>query len=309
MSAEPDHRRLLAAISAEERNRLLEQSDLPALNRIALHLGAIGLLSLWIASGWPGWWLALIPQGILLVFLFTAMHECTHKTAFRSDGLNQVVCWISGLILFLPPNWFRYFHLAHHRYTHDPDHDPELATPKPHDWTTYLIYLSGVPVWKNLFRAILSNAAGRNADSFVPDRASGRVRIEAQALLAFYALVAGASIWLQSMVLIWVWLVPVLLGQPFLRAFLLAEHSGCPHAASMLDNTRTTFTARLVRLISWNMPYHTEHHVYPAVPFHKLPDLHRRIQAWLVNTEPGYAAFHEKYAAGLRKSAVTRRRA
>ena len=62
-----------------------------------------------------------------------------------------------------------------------------------------------------------------------------------------------------------------LLGQPFLRAYLLAEHARCPHVANMLENTRTTFTTALVRLIAWNMPFHAEHHAYPAVPFHKLP--------------------------------------
>lgn len=31
---------------------------------------------------------------------------------------------------------------------------------------------------------------------------------------------------------------------------------------------RATLTLSLVRLFAWNMPYHAEHHTYPAVPFH-----------------------------------------
>ena len=83
-----------------------------------------------------------------------------------------------------------------------------------------------------------------------------------------------ASVALSSPALLWVWIVPILLGQPFLRAYLLAEHARCPHVANMLENTRTTFTTALVRLIAWNMPFHAEHHAYPAVPFHKLPRFH-----------------------------------
>ena len=46
----------------------------------------------------------------------------------------------------------------------------------------------------------------------------------------------------------------------------------------------------LVRLFAWNMPYHAEHHAYPAVPFHALPRLHERVQARIANLDPGYLA-------------------
>lgn len=57
-----------------------------------------------------------------------------------------------------------------------------------------------------------------------------------------------------------------------------------------LENTRTTRTLALVRLFAWNMPYHAEHHAYPAVPFHALPRLHGHVRARLANLEPGYVA-------------------
>ena len=100
---------------------------------------------------------------------------------------------------------------------------------------------------------------------------------------------------LVSPVLFWVWILPALIGQPALRVYLLAEHGDCPQVASILDNTRTTLTNRLVRLIAWNMPYHVEHHAYPNVPFHALPRLHRRMRDALRVTAPGYAAFTRRY--------------
>jgi fatty acid desaturase len=45
-----------------------------------------------------------------------------------------------------------------------------------------------------------------------------------------------------------------------------------------------------VRLFAWNMPYHAEHHAYPAVPFHALPALHARVQGRVEHVEPGYVA-------------------
>ena len=49
-------------------------------------------------------------------------------------------------------------------------------------------------------------------------------------------------------------------------------------------------TVALVRLFAWNMPYHAEHHAYPAVPFHALPRLHERVRARIANLDPGYLA-------------------
>jgi fatty acid desaturase len=65
----------------------------------------------------------------------------------------------------------------------------------------------------------------------------------------------------------------------------------------MFENTRTTFTSELMRFLAWNMPFHTEHHVYPQVPFHRLPDLHHHIRAELRVTSDGYAAFTRDYLA------------
>ena len=90
-------------------------------------------------------------QGILVVFLFTAMHETVHGTAFKSALLNRVVSTVAGFLVFIPPVWFRYFHFAHHRHTHDPDNDPELMSPKPETVAQYVLYLSGCrcgPAWR-----------------------------------------------------------------------------------------------------------------------------------------------------------------
>lgn len=103
-----------------------------------------------------------------------------------------------------------------------------------------------------------------------------------------------------SPLLVWVWILPVVLGQPVLRIYLLAEHGDCPRVVSMFENTRTTFTSALVRFLAWNMSYHMEHHVHPTVPFHRLPDLHRLMRANLRVTADGYGAFTRAYLARRR---------
>jgi fatty acid desaturase len=150
-----------------------------------------------------------------------------------------------------------------------------------------------------MIRVLLVNAAGRNSDPFVPAKGRARVAREARIFLAVYAGALLLSLALSTAALLWAWVVPALLGQPFLRAYLMAEHTGCPHEANMFRNTRTTFTTRLVRLLAWNMPFHAEHHAYPAVPFHRLPLFHAIVREHLAATERGYVRFHRKFAAGL----------
>lgn len=70
----------------------------------------------------------------------------------------------------------------------------------------------------------------------------------------------------------------------------MTEHTGCVSARDYVENTRTTVTLALVRLVAWNMPYHAEHHSYPAVPFHALPGLHEWVRGRIENLGPGYIA-------------------
>jgi fatty acid desaturase len=297
-----DHRKAIAGLEPALRESLIARSDGPGLLRFAFHIGAIFTLGILIALRVPFWFVLLPIQGVLIVFLFTAMHECIHDTAFKSPFLNTAVSLLCSFVIIIPPSWFRYFHFAHHRHTHDPDRDPELQTPKPARLVEYMKHVSGLPFWLSNIRALVTNAMGRNADDFVPPKGKARVAFEARVMLAIYTSIAIASVLWGSSLLIWTWIVPALLGQPFLRLFLLAEHTACPHVENMFENTRTTFTTRVVRLIAWNMPYHAEHHALPTVPFHKLPALHRVVREHLRTTADGYVRFSGEMITRLVRS-------
>jgi len=46
---------------------------------------------------------------------------------------------------------------------------------------------------------------------------------------------------------------------------------------------KMSLTGFPIRFLMWNMPYHAEHHLCPAVPFHQLPALHRLLQEKLAH--------------------------
>ena len=110
---------------------LSARSNLPGIVRAVSHYGAIGVFGtlIWLVSSTYGvlWALPLIVvQGYFIAFLFMVVHETAHKTAFRSRALNLALGHLSSFAIGLPYEYYCLFHWDHHRYTQDPDRDPEL---------------------------------------------------------------------------------------------------------------------------------------------------------------------------------------
>ena len=288
-------------LSKAELAALGERSDTKGLARLALHLAAIAAAgAVYAASLETAWMLpAAWVYGTCLAFLFAPLHETVHYTAFRSRWLNRAVSVACGWILLLPPRFFRPFHLEHHRYTQDPDRDPELVGAPLRTWRQYAWRVSGAQYWVRQVRVLARGAAGRVAEPYIPRLERDRVVREVRMFLAGYAVVGAVSVVTGSAVLFWFWVLPILLGQPMLRLYLLAEHTGCAMSPDMLENSRTVHTNPLVRLLAWNMPYHAEHHAYASIPFHALPRAHRVLAPFIRNQPRGYARTHAEIARGL----------
>ncbi len=296
------HSALIRSLPPETKAHLTTRSDVAGLRHLAFYLLALFLSSGGIALHIPFWPLLLLPQGILLVFLFTLSHECTHQTPFARPWLSELCGHAIAPVLGLPFIWFRYFHLAHHKYTNDPARDPEITGHgRPATRGQWLIYLSGWPYWRSQAGTLRNNAFGLIDAPYLPTRRHPAMRREARVILGVYALALLSLLF--TPLLLWLWILPVLIGQPFLRGYLLAEHGLCPPVADMLENSRTTFTNRIIRALAWNMPYHAEHHSFPAVPFHLLPALHERARAHLISTSAGYSEFTADYARSLNRPA------
>lgn len=287
-------------LGSELRLKLNQRSNFPALRDLVLHFGCLLIMAVLINLQVPLWPLLMLIYGIVLVFLFTLFHETVHETAFASKILNTWVNRFCGFILFIPPLWFKFFHLAHHRHTQDPLMDPELATNKPGNLPQYFVHVSGLPAhWSNL-RTLLDNALASKQYIYVPRSASNNIQFESRMMLTLYFFVFCFLIYVDPLLPLTLWLVPLLLGQPFLRLYLLAEHTECAAVSSMLRNTRTTLTTSLLRRLAWNMPYHAEHHLMPTVPYHRLAELHLAIKSHLAILDAGYIPFHQRLLRKLK---------
>lgn len=297
--------RVRGCLDRETLRRLLQRSDARGSVQLALHAAALSLTGLLVRASIGHAWLvvALVLHGIVLSFLFCALHECIHGTAFASRWVNAAVAWVCGALLLLPPQYFRLFHFAHHRFTQDRARDPELAVAAPSTLASYLWRVSGVPYWQDRLTVTLRHAlTGRVTEAFVPPGKRSLIVREARLLWACYLGVIILSLSLRRADALIYWLIPAVLGQPFLRLFLLAEHTGCPFNDDMLANTRTTRTSALLRRLAWQMPYHAEHHCFPAVPFHALPELNAHIGGRVQVRASGYLALHGELLRRLRRA-------
>jgi fatty acid desaturase len=272
---------------------LARRSDLRGATQFAAHLACLSATALVVWLAMPFWYL-LIPamalHGVPIVTMFAPMHECVHRTAFASRAANQIVGWLAGVLSFYNSTYYRYYHAWHHRYTQDPVRDPELIYPKASTRLAYFKEIAGIIFW--LRRAIdyPALAVGRARQlPFVPDSARHRIALSVSLQLLVY-LAGAAAIALGFRTVLYYWFLPAILAQPFLRALLIVEHTGCSPDRNGLTNTRTTLTRFPVRLLMWNMPYHAEHHLYPSIPFHQLPLLHVKIRASLRHLAPNYVA-------------------
>lgn len=271
------------------------RSDLRGAAQSLGHYGVILLVGalIWkVASTWGLLWALplMAVQGYVVAFLFMAVHETAHKTAFKSRSLNLVVGHLSAFLIGLPYEYYCLFHWDHHRYTQDPEKDPELIVGvKPTSDTQLALAYSGLLQVAGRLRLMLSHAiTGKVTVPWIPESKRAAVVAEARIYAALYALLLALSLWLSSALLLWVWIVPLMIGQFFLRPYLYAEHTGCDRTRSAFHNTRTTYTGAVVKWFAWNMPYHVEHHAYPSIPFHALPKLNEIVDGEIVHRGRGY---------------------
>ena len=268
-------------IAQELLRTLQRRSDSRGVLRLLGHLAFLvatgGVYTLAIARSAPLGLVALaaVAYGFTLVTMFAAMHESVHRTAFKTPALNDGVAWFAGLLSFYNSSFYRPYHGWHHRFTQIPGKDPELEDRKPTGFVSYALEIIGLTWWIGKLKTHGRLALGNSAPyGFLNDGNAVGVIRSVRWQFAAYAAAIVASVALGYPWFVTHWLLPVILAQPLLRVILLAEHTGCSNDDDALANTRTTYTRWPVRFLMWEMPYHAEHHHYPALPFFALAEAH-----------------------------------
>ena len=289
-------------LSIQELRDLQGRSNLRGSVRLAIHVALLAVAG-WLVGLSSGWWVlpAVFVLGLVQVALFAPAHETMHQTAFASRRANAVVGWLASCPSLLNWHFYTAYHLAHHRHTQVPGMDPELGMAAPASVASYVRRVLGVPFWALRMQVIADCWRGDlGRYPYISAAAAPKIvrSVRAMTLLMVGGSAAAAVLFGWATPFMY-WIGPQLVGQPLLRAYLLAEHTGCTEDRNGLTNTRTTLTSAPVRLMMWDMPYHAEHHLFPSIPFHRLADAHGLIRSKLGFVQPGYVRWNWQFVRSL----------
>jgi fatty acid desaturase len=278
-------------VKREVLDALNQRSDWKGLQQTLGHLGLLLLTGAasWYAAGQQAWLLLIVflfLHGTFYAFLLNGFHELVHKTVFRTKFLNTFFLYVFSFIGSLNPFLFWASHQEHHKYTlHAPD-DLEVVLPVKLTLKDFLKYSFVNPwgmieAWKGIIRLSRGQLKGQWEHALFPEsNVEGRRRLFgwARILLAGHALIVLAAI------LTGWWMLPVLITlAPYYGGWLLFLCNNTQHIGLQDDVPdyrlccRTISLPAFVSFVYWRMNYHTEHHMYAAVPCYNLKTLHEAI--------------------------------
>lgn len=253
---------------------------------------AAGAAACWLHAR-AGWYaLAAVPVfALVLLHAYLLVHEASHNAVAAGRRLNDAVGQACAWLVAMPYMARRRSHLLHHTWAGHPYGDPanrrliarfavmtqEQARALERIWRSWMplmVINDRLGLWREPF------ASG-------DPRLRGERRIARVQLLS-YAAAAGLLGANGHGAALWQLYLPALL-----LAFVLEEIANLPHHAGtpllqaqdealrLWEQHRVTHSCRSVpfwsRYVLLNFNLHTAHHLFPTLPWHRLPCAQRRI--------------------------------
>jgi fatty acid desaturase len=207
------------------------------------------------------------------------LHEGAHFRIFHKKKWNDLLSeLVLGWPIFINVQAFRNVHLRHHAHLNSSD-DPDWMNKQTENWRfpknkAALIWLhlkdiTGLSAPVYLFQ--------HRAQFYIKKKGKKDV-IYLLKRLAFY-LVVIFFIWYFGVFkeFLLYWIVPLFTWLNFIfHIRSISEHSAFDHKDGVLGGTRTVLLSKFEQLFMApnNINYHSAHHMYPSVPYYRLPELH-----------------------------------
>jgi fatty acid desaturase len=293
-------------------SRLMKRSDIKAARQCLLVTGLFVLtgtlcyLSFQNVNSANWFWsvplvfICLFFHGTFCQFMGpVAIHELCHKTPFRNQYLNDFFMYLFSFLSWHDPFGFRASHVKHHQVTCYHDLDGEVVLPQKMDWDCVRFWfwqLAPIPhptgSWNRICgwakTAMIDTTAGADVYGDWPNKtmpASNQglrlnhrnwARIILLGHLSLALIFIATGHW---------YLILIVSMSTFYCSWLCWAICMPPQHIGMTPNSpdfrlacRTYTCGRFIGFLYWNMQYHIEHHMFPAIPFYNLPELRKAIQ-------------------------------
>jgi fatty acid desaturase len=271
-------------LTPEEVRRLSRVSPWVSSAAIAFDWAFIAALFA-VAIRFPHWWVYLACMALMArvqLALAVLMHDAAHSRLFEdrdwNDRVGQLLC--AGPVL-LPLDTYRDSHLKHHQdplVPGDPDVILTGGYPVPRRKLVERLVqdMSGLSYLKFLKFFFYLSKRRRRRLRHAPQQSRLDMRFVQFSLIAPNLVIfLGAALAGHPLLYVLLWAVPYM---TFLQAYLrirgLAEHAGYQPGPDQAKNSRTVVSWQAFFVAPHNVNYHVEHHLYPSIPFFRLPDAH-----------------------------------
>ncbi len=278
-------------IPRERLKELTKRSDFPALWHILLWFSLIAGSGVVAYLVWPSWWAVpafWVYSTLVVGSADSRWHECGHRTAFKTEWLNNVVYHFAAFMLLREPGTWRWSHTRHHTDSLIVGRDVEILTHRPPSFGKLFLLVfnllqldpRGGP---GTLRNTLTHALGIKTfpeSDFVPETEWPKVFFAARIWVLLWAAVVALAIIFETVLPLLYIGLPYFVGFWLIPFFAITQHSAM--GEDVLDhrlNTRTVYMNPVFRFLYLNMNYHIEHHIFPMVPYHALPKLHEEVKA------------------------------
>lgn len=297
--------------------QLMERSDARGFRQVGLHLGLIVLTGTaafyaWQQHAWGWMILALFAHGSVYGFLGggVAGHELTHRTVFKSRFWNDCFAWMSSIMGYGNHVFFRTSHVKHHQLTVYKDLDLEVVLPAKLTWQSwvYALTINPMGVYKTIkvnVRRSLGRLDGDWEHRIFPESNPNLRRAMfncSRVVLLTHLVLAAVFIYFH----LWVMFLLVTLA-PFYAGWLqmlcgFPQHAGLQSSVPDFRlSCRTVILHPFPAFLYWQMNYHIEHHMYPAIPFYNLPKLHEILKADMPPAPRGFWACWKQLLPVIRR--------
>lgn len=264
--------------------QLIKRSDEVALRDFGLWLGLLLVSGVGGYLTWGTWW--CVPFFVVYGVLYSAAdhrhHELSHGTPFKTSWLNDVLFHLCAFMTLREAYYYRWSHTRHHTHTLIVGKDPEIAAKRPPDVLAIASDLFFISDGINQLKRLLTNASGgitEDGAHFVPTSERAKVTWSSRIYLLIIALVIVACIVSGSILPAMFVVLPRFYGGFLSQLFNMSQHAGLDEDVhDHRLNSRTVILNPVFSFLYFNMNYHVEHHMFPMVPYYRLPELHEMIK-------------------------------
>jgi fatty acid desaturase len=233
---------------------------------------------------------ALMFLGLFSSFtgLTGAAHEFYHNTVFTNKSVNKIIYKILLFFNLINYDYNSVSHKIHHVYNSDDEKDSEKTIEKITLLDLFFLFTINLPSLfkriKNLTLNSLNIFPKSVVNTYISANLQLRIKNTARTILIIHILII---IFVCNFLNFYYYFL--LFIAPFTFNFLSnmvgrAQHYKLEHNSNdTFKNTRTIRINFLLEFLNWNMNYHIEHHINPAVPFYNLPKFHKQIRERIGN--------------------------